>query len=244
MINILIPMAGGTSFFDDANYYFPKPIIEVAGIPMIERVVENLSTIKEQKRFIFVVREIDCIKFHLDKALRLLPEEEIVVIKTERDTKGAACSSLLAMDYINNNEPLIISNGDQIIDINFNSVLNKFYKNHIDAGCIHFDSIHPRWSYISIKKTQIVEAAEKEPISKNAIAGFYFFNQGSHFVEAAKKMIVNDAHVNGQFFIAPVFNELILMGKKLTSEKISTSQYHTFYSPQKIEEYEKFYSPK
>ena len=89
-----------------------------------------------------------------------------------------------------------------------------------------------------------MEAAEKEPISKNAIAGFYFFNQGSHFVEAAKKMIVNDAHVNGQFFIAPVFNELILMGKKLTSEKISTSQYHTFYSPQKIEEYEKFYSPK
>lgn len=239
MINILVPLAGSNNFFDDSNYHYPKPIIEVAGLPMIQRVINNLSTIALDKRFIFILRNSDCEDFFLDKTINHLTNDEIIIIKTQKETRGAACSCLLAVDYIDNKDQLIISNGDQIIDEDYNKILKNFHDFNADAGCIYFESIHPRWSYIDIQNNKIQESVEKIPISKNAIAGFYYFRNGNKFISSAKKMILKDLHVNGQFFIAPTFNEMILDDLNLFGYFINSTHYHSFYSPQKIEEYEK-----
>ena len=86
---------------------------------------------------------------------------------------------------------------------------------------------------------EISETAEKRPISKNAIAGFYYFKKGSDFVEAAMKMIEKDANINEFYYIAPSLNEMILKGKKLSAYPVGNDKYHTFYTPHKVEEYEK-----
>lgn len=237
MINILIPLAGSNQFFSDVEYPFPKPLIEINGLSMIEHVINNFSSITCKKRFIFIVNGSDCKKYHLHNTLNLLCENACKIIKVNNETKGAACSALMAIEYINNDYPLIISNADQIIDADFNQVLDNFES--YDAGVITFESVHPRWSYIR-KNTQgdIVETSEKNPISKDAIAGFYYFAQGKEFCDAAMSSIAKDASVNGLYFVAPVFNELVLQNKKLTSYALSNNFYHTFYTPNKIKEYE------
>jgi NDP-sugar pyrophosphorylase family protein len=238
MLNILIPLGSHTNFSESEEYPYPKPLVEISGKPMIQKVIENLSKIKGEKRFIFILREDDCRRFHLDTTVRLLAGKDAIVIKLQSETKGAVCSALLAVDYICNTSTLIIANGDQLFEIDLNECLSLFRSNKADAGCLCIDSVHPRWSYVRLDGDSIVEAAEKRPISRHAITGFYYFSHGKIFVEAAKSSIRKDVNLNGIYYIAPVLNELVLKNYKLKAITISKSDYHAFYSTQKIEEYE------
>jgi len=242
MINILIPLAGTSRIFE--NQFFPKPLFEINNTLMIEYPITSLKTIEQEIRFIFILRDEDCLKFHLDKTLKLLTNDNTIIIKQKADTKGAICSCLLAIDHIDNEDTLIISNGDQYIDVDYNSVLQSFAQHNTDGGVICFDSVHPQWSYAKLDDdNNIIETAEKNPISRNAIAGFYYFKKGQDFIRAAKKSIEKNAHVDGIFYIAPTYNELILEGKTLKAFPIKTEQYFSFYSFSKIREFEKHNVP-
>ncbi len=240
MINILMLMAGKSSFFPADEYQFSKPLIEINGKSMIGLAIKNLNNIKEEKKFVYVVQTSDCDKYHIDAVLSLLTESDEKIVKINGETKGAACSALMAIEHINNDEKLIISNYDQIIEEDLNTVLEHFEKRDVDAGVVCIETVHPRWSYVSIDGAgKIIAAVEKRPISKNAIAGFYYFKKGSDFVKAAMESIKKEASVEGKYYIAPTLNEMILENKNLEMYKINNDKYHTFYSPQKIHEYEK-----
>ncbi len=235
MINVLIPFGGKSVFFKDS--YFPKPMIEINGKTMLEHVIENYASIQE-KRYIFIFNKEDCSRFHIDNAAKILTNDTSEVIVLNGETKGALCTCLMAIDYINTDVPLIIANYDQVIDSNINSVISKFEKNSADCGVITFESIHPRWSYIRISNDEVVEVTEKKPISKHAIAGFYWYNKGTDFVESAKNTILKDNELEGKFYISTSINEMILKNKKVVYHEIGRREYHSFYSPDKIKEFE------
>jgi NDP-sugar pyrophosphorylase family protein len=240
MLNILLLLAGQSSFFNKEDFFFPKPLIEINGKSMIQHVIENLNSIQGEKRFICVVNEEDCRKHHLDNVLKIVTEGRAEIIRVEGKSKGAACSALMAIEYINSNEPLLIANSDQFINYNLDDIVNYFEENQADAGVLCFETIHPRWSYVRFNEHhRIVEAAEKNPISKHAIAGFYYFAHGSDFVSGAMKSIQKESDVNGIYYVSTVLNELVLAQKKLIAFHLDSDRYHTFYSPQKIEEYQK-----
>lgn len=241
MINILIPLAGKNQFFSENEYPFPKPLIEFHGKTMIEYIINNFSSIQKEKQFIFIINEEDCKKYHLDNVLNILTNHTCKIIKLTNDTKGAACSAMMAIEYIDNDTPLIISNADQLFDIDLQEAIISF-KNS-DAGVVTFESIHPRWSYVRLNsKNEVTETAEKRPISKNAIAGFYYFQKGKYFISSASKMIKKDANINGLYYVSPTLNEMVLESKTITIFQIENDKYHTFYTPQKIKEYERFRS--
>ncbi len=242
MLNILIPLGGKSQFFGDSSYQFSKHLAEVRGKPMIQLVLEPFLAIPEPKKFIFVIDPEDSAKFHLGNILRLATDGNCQILVLHNHTQGAACSCLLAMDHINNEDELIIANGDQILDEPIKTVLDSFRARSLDCGVISFESLHPKWSYVRLDEQQrIVETAEKRPISKNAIAGFYYFKRGSSFVKAAMKSIEKDANVNGAYYVAPVINELVLENLNLGVYPIATSKYHSFYSPEKIKQYESLF---
>lgn len=241
MINILIPLAGKNQFFPEAEYPFPKPLIEFNGKTMIEHIINNFSSIQKEKQFIFIVNSEDCKKYHLDNILNILTNNTCKIIKLDNETKGAACSAMMAVEHINNDTPLIISNADQLFDVCLDKVINSFEAS--DAGVVTFESIHPRWSYVRLDdENKVTETAEKRPISKNAIAGFYYFQKGSDFINSSSKMIKKDANVNGLYYISSTLNEMVLENKNITIFQIENSKYHTFYTPQKIKEYERLMS--
>jgi len=238
MINILIPLAGSNQFFNETEYPYPKPLSEINNTTMIEHVINNFNTIKEEKQFIFILNSEDCKKYHLDNVLQLLTNDKCKIIKLDSQTKGAACSAMMAIEYINNDIPLIIANADQLFDDNLEEIISKF--NDVDGGVITFNSIHPRWSYARVDENNyIVETAEKRPLSKHAIAGLFYFKNGIDFINSAMNMIKKDANINGLYYMSPTFNEMVLQNKKLIIQEISNDKYHTFYTPQKIQEYER-----
>lgn len=240
MLNILIPMMG-VSFFEGGEYQYPKPLIEVDGRPLIEHVITCLQSIKREKRFIFIINSADAQKYHLDSVLQLITPEKSIVLQIARETKGAACSALMAIEHINNNDPLIISNSDHVFDSDLNTAISDFDKQDADAGLICFDSVHPKWSFARLdERLNVIETAEKRPLSRNAIAGFYYFKNGTDFVGAAMRTIEKDANLDGNYYIAPTLNELVLQNKKIRMHSISSASYKSFYSPHKIREYEDF----
>lgn len=234
MINILLPAMGTSTFYKDS--FFPKPLYEINGKTMLELVVDNYKELNP-KQYIFVFSDEDCMRFHLDSSAKLLsPASKVIRLKNQ--TAGALCTCLMSIEYIDEDEALIIANSDQIINVNYKEVIESFKKNDDDAGIICFSNIHPRWSYARIAGDEVIEVAEKRPLSKNAIAGFYYFRKGKDFIEAAKKAIMKQNNLDGKYYISAAINELILMGKKIGYFNIEKEQYKSFYSPAKVKEYE------
>lgn len=234
MINVLLPSMGNSSFFKDS--YFPKPLYEINGKTMIELVVDNFARLNIDN-LIFVFLEEDCLRFHIDDSVKILSPKS-KVIKLKNQTAGALCTCLMAIEYINNESPLIIANSDQIIDVNYSDVVECFENTKAEAGVITFPNIHPRWSYVRKKNGEVVEVAEKRPLSRDAIAGFYYYKRGSDFIKAAQEAVLKQNCLDGMYYISASINEIILMGKKVGYYDIDKENYKSFYSPQKIKEYE------
>jgi HAD superfamily hydrolase (TIGR01509 family) len=211
-MNVLIPMAGNGSRFAQAGYTFPKPLIEVHGKPMIQVVVENIAV---DANFIFVVQKSHREKYNLDSMLSLIcPGCKIVEV--DGVTEGAACTVLLAKQFIDNDEPLVIANSDQFIEWNSLEFFYKMNEQNLDAGIVSFKATHPKWSYAKVDDSGFVtEVAEKNPISDIATVGVYYWKQGRDFVKYAESMISKDIRVNNEFYVCPVFNEAILDGLKI-----------------------------
>jgi len=211
-LNVLIPMAGGGSRFQAQGYTFPKPLIDVKGKPMIQVVVDNLNI---EANFIFIVQKAHYEKYNLKYLLNLVaPNCEI--IQVDGLTEGAACTTLLAKDLINNNNPLLLANSDQFVEWNSNEVLYAFINSNVDAGIVTFESLHPKWSYVKLGEDGYAEeVAEKKPISKHATAGIYFWKIGADYIKYAEQMIKKEIRVNNEFYVCPVFNEAIEDKKKI-----------------------------
>jgi CTP:molybdopterin cytidylyltransferase MocA len=239
MLTIAVPMAGSSAFFPPSEHRFPKVFHEIHGRPMIEVVLEKLMTIRSPKRFVFVVNDQDVKKFRLDNVLRMLSDGNCEIVLQKAQTKGAVCSLLLGVAHLNNDGPLVICNADQVIGHDLNRIVDFFDPRERDGGVVCFDSVHPQWSYARVVgESTLAETAEKEPISRNAIAGMYFFGRGRDFVEAAMRSIVKDRSHDGLYFTSAVLNEMILDNKKLGVYRIPSDEYHSFYSPERIRDYE------
>lgn len=238
MLKIVIPLAGSSELFSNAGYIYPKPLIDVNGIPMIQLLIETIGELPPSFQFVFIIKADDALKYHLDNTLKLLAPN-CNIIKLKKDTQGGLCSVLMAIDHISPDDSLIILNGDQIIDNDFNTILNYWQENKTDAGVVTFKSVHPRWSYVRIEDGQIMESAEKRPISHHAIAGYYYFANAGLFFECAYQSIKNGVKFEVNYYISPVINEYILQNKKVLNYQIENNQYHSFYSPQMLNEFEK-----
>ena len=211
-MNVLIPMAGAGSRFQRAGYTFPKPLIEVRGKPMIQLVVENLNI---DARHIFVVQKSHYEQYNLKHLLKLIsPGCEIVQV--DGMTEGAACTTLLAKEFINNDEPLIFANSDQFLDWDSNEFMYSMEADQIDGGMLTFKATHPKWSFAKLDDHGYVsEVAEKKPISDIATAGIYYWKHGKDYVKYAEQMIENNVRFNNEFYVCPVFNEAIADGMKI-----------------------------
>jgi HAD superfamily hydrolase (TIGR01509 family) len=210
-LNILIPMAGAGSRFEQAGYTFPKPLIEVNGKPMIQVVVENLNI---DANYIYVVQKSHREKYNLDTMLNLITPG-CKIVEVDGLTEGAACTALLAKDFINNS-PLFFANSDQFVEWDSNEFMYKMQESDCDGGIVTFKATHPKWSFARVDENGFVtEVAEKNPISDNATVGYYYWKHGSDFVKFAEQMIERNIRVNNEFYVCPVFNQAIEDCKKI-----------------------------
>ena len=233
-LHIVIPMAGYGARFSTSGYEIPKPLLEVSpGVYMIDWVIRYL-TVKEPHQFIFVCREDHVSSFDLHRffAQRV---KNFKIVTTKRVTRGPACTALLARPYIQDRQELLVAYCDDYLDIHIPSELKKWRSRRADGGALIFPSSSPSLSYAMCNRSgEVLRTAEKKVISRWATAGLYYFREGKIFVRCAQKMIKRKALAKGEFFVCPVFNELIAAKKRVFATKIPTSAYHPMGTPKTL----------
>lgn len=219
MLTIVIPMAGRGSRFTVAGYPLPKPLISVGGPTMIEVVIENLRPRREH-RFVFL-----CLQEHLD----MYPLEALLrkrcaaceIVPVPAVTQGAACTVLMAKGHIDNDDGLMIANSDQWVDCSIDDYLDTMERDGSDGLIMTMTATDPKWSFLRADEAGwVTEVAEKQPISREATVGIYNFRRGCDFVAAAECMIESGTRSNGEFYVAPVYNQLIAFGRRISHRNV------------------------
>ncbi|MDF2870903.1 MAG: nucleotidyl transferase [Anaerocolumna sp.] len=213
MLNIVVPMAGRGSRFAEVGYELPKPLIYIHKNHMIEYVTKNISPNTEH-RFIYLCLEEHLKKYDIESILHKISSDSIVV-PVNQVTEGAACTVLLAEKYIDNKDALMIANSDQYVDININKYIESIEEN--DGLIMTMTADDPKWSFIKYNEKKLVTMVrEKVVISDEATVGIYNFKHGADFVKYAYRMIEKNIRVNNEFYVAPVYNEMIEDTKKIS----------------------------
>lgn len=234
MINIVIPMAGAGSRFAQAGYEKPKPFIDVAGKPMIVRVLENLTY--PDARYILIAR-----KEHMEAETALVRQIEgefnATFIPIEKLTEGTACTVLYARRYINNDDPLLIANSDQIVDMRIADFIDDCHRRHLDGSILTFidKQRDPKWSFARLNEKQLVaEVQEKKAISEYATVGIYFYSHGRDFVDAAIDMFIERDRVNNEYYTCPTYNYAIKSGRQIGIYNILINEMHGIGTPEDL----------
>lgn len=239
MLNIIIPMAGRGSRFAEAGYAFPKPLIDVNGRTMIQIVINNLKPKNTPHRFIFICQREHYQKYDLSNIFKnAVGGDNFEVVQINGITAGAACTVLTAKQYIDNEDDILIANSDQYIDFNIDAFIVRARKAGKHGRIQTFEASHPKWSYARTDKNgKVLEVAEKKLISNKATTGLYYFKHGKDFVRGTENMIRKNCKHNGEFYVCPVYNELIIEGADIAIDDITIEQMHGLGTPEDLNKF-------
>ncbi len=241
-VNIVIPMAGRGKRFLDQGYTTPKPLLEIDGKTMVEHVISNLNF--SGAHFIFLILREHASSHGLDKLLlKVAPGSDIVYVDSVTD--GAACTVLLAKNLIDNDTPLVIKDCDQILDWVPSHFFAFMERNKADGGIMTILTNDKGFSFVEPHSKlgnmfYVNRTAEKVAISNIGATGLYYFTKGSYFVKFANQMIGKNIRTNNEFYICPVYNEIIESRLNILSYPIA--QMLSLGTPEDFERNKKYVS--
>lgn len=223
-------MAGEGRRFAEAGYDQPKPLIDVAGKPMIERVV-------------------DCLNPHSfgDVYFTLLDRA------TVGETQGAVDTLLHAEEMIEPG-PVLVANCDQWIAPGVIDGFLGVVANVDDASVMTFNSTNPHHSYVKTRDGLVTEVIEKQVISDQAILGVYYFADSEVLFDYCRKVIANNlrhgthrevqprdpsgtryVRRGGEFYISAVLNEFVKDGGELTAFEVDVHDKAMLGTPEELQ---------
>lgn len=233
-MNLVIAMAGRGARFRDAGWTVPKPLIDVVGEPMYSWALKGLPLDLATRVILIVSAELERdTRFRADLVERYghLPLE---VLSTPAVTEGQACTVLLARDLINDSTPLLVYNSDTY---QRSSMLRELICDpEIDGALSVFKASGDRWSFVRAdERGRALETAEKNRISEWASTGLYYFARGRDFITNANEMIAARERVNGEFYVAPIYNRLIKSGANIRLDIVD--EVHVFGTPEDLKHF-------
>lgn len=240
-MQIIIPMAGRGQRFAEVGFKEPKPLIPLNGVPMIRRVLDSLNA-PQGSEFTFVTRRYDNEDHNwaLNKALKdFVLEKDFIghTVTIDYVTEGAACTCLLAKEYLDQSEPLCIFDCDLIYHWG-DQWWNFTRDDSIDGGTACFKDDNPACSFlVEDHRGRVVRTAEKQVISNNRMVGSHYWALGADFVAAAEYNIKNNLRTNNEFYISPTWNYLIDVGRIIKPFHSLREMYSPVGTPKDLEAY-------
>ena len=193
MLNIVIPMAGRGSRFAKAGYVMPKPLIPIHDHPMIEYVIRSVTP-DCPHRFIFLCLKEHMERYDLERRLQSFAPG-CIVVPIDQVTEGAACTVLLAERWIDSDDPMMIANSDQYVDIDINAYLAAM--GEADGLIMTLFANDTKWSFIrgnvthgDVKTTVVPGSDPEETVSTWEVS------LGSIAVSFDRRLYVNEKDKN------------------------------------------------
>jgi NDP-sugar pyrophosphorylase family protein len=236
----VIPMAGRGQRFVDEGYHDPKPLIDVAGAPMLERVIECLPAPSER----VLVAQRDHIRHPKFVALeKKLTSTRIVPL--DAMTEGQACTALLGVEApIDLEAPVLFASCDAGYTYDVDAYAAREAANDADLiaftarghlpaiwrpvmyGWVHVDGTNIR--AVAVKRLVEGIAAEAQEV----ITGTFWFRSAKLFVEETQSMMRDDDRVNGEFYIDTIVRRMVARGARV--EAFTVDKYVPWGTPAEL----------
>ena len=243
-MKVIIPMAGLGQRFVDAGYTEPKPFIEVAGEKIIDRIVNMFD---KDDEMIFICNERHLKTDDTESYLQGI-KRGCTLLSVPQHTKGPVFTVIPYLDYVHDDEEVIVCYCDNPYLWNYNHFRTYVEKNNVDGCILTHSGFHPHRlssTYMAYCKTEgdlLVEIKEKEPYTDNhmgehASTGTYYFRKGSYIKKYFQDAINNEVkHTNGEYYVTLVYNLLVADG--LDVRVYDTDYVTVFGTPEEVENYE------
>ncbi len=212
-MNFIIPMAGKGQRFWDAGYTQPKMLIETKGKTLLEWSVDSLP-LELCTNLVFILLE-EHKQYDIENLVMLkYSVHNPKFVYLSEVTRGQAETVLLSKSSWDMGVALLIYN----IDTAFTSkgLLDNLLKKNVDGilGAFIDETESIKYSYARVnERGRVVEVVEKDKISNNALTGLYHFSNPQDFISIVERNIVENNLVKGEFYVAPIYNQLLSEGK-------------------------------
>lgn len=218
----IMPVAGLGSRFATAGITKPKPLIAVGEKPMVRWAADSIPFVDDDE-FVFVVREAHVDQYGIDEKLREIFSPDVDIVVIDYLTEGPACTARLAEEYVSDDEPVIVTDSDHYFHNPEYVELLTDPQDDVHGAIPVFEATDEGLSYSAVgDEKMITEVAEKRRISQYANIGAYYFQSFGDFTWALDRAREEQRTVNDEYYVAPLYNELIDRGDRILASKCET----------------------
>lgn len=217
-MKIIIPMAGRGSRLRPHTLTVPKPLIPIAGKPIVHRLAEDITRLSDEK-----IEEIAFITGDFGSEV----EDKLIEIAEELGAKGSvyhqdkplgtAHAIYQAADSISG--PVIIAFADTLFKADFKLDTNS-------DGVVWVKSVDDPTAFgvVELDQKNVISSFHEKPkeyISDLAIIGIYYFKDGDKLKAEIKDLLSSDSNrEGGEFQLTTVLERLKTQGLKFTTGKV------------------------
>ena len=220
-MKIIVPMAGIGSRLRPHTLTVPKPLTVIAGKPIVQRLVEDIASVIDEK--------IDEIAFVIGSVAKGFPsdtEEKLLKIAKELGAKGAvyiqdealgtAHAIYMAKESLSG--PCVVAYADTLFKADFTLDVNA-------DGAIWVSKVDnpSAFGVVKVQDGFITDFIEKPKdfVSDLAIIGIYYFKSGEKLLEEIQYLIDNDLKENNEYQLTNVLESLKQQGAKFIPGTVS-----------------------
>lgn len=236
-IDVVITMGGLGSRFRKAGYTVPKYMIEAKGKTLFEWSLISLEGYTDRvDKYVFLAMEdetVDVEGFVRGKCAELgITNYELILL--DHLTDGQATTALLANKYWDPKHALLVYNIDTYVEageMNWQELKGDGF-----IPCFQADGDH--WSFVRLDDAgRVVEIKEKQRISPYCTLGAYYFKTCELYETLYHEYydVPRDDLVNGEKYIAPLYDYLLSKGGDIYISDIAPERVHVLGTPEELE---------
>jgi glucose-1-phosphate thymidylyltransferase len=218
-VKAIIPVAGKGTTLRPHTHTHPKPLIPVAGKPILGHIIETLMAAGVHD-FVFVLGYLgDKIRDYVEEHSRQWPASFQYHFVSQSPRLGLAHAISLCRGSVSETEPALIHLGDTILETDFQRVL------HLSGNVLGVQAVENPWDYgvaMLNEHRTIVQVVEKPVIPKSnlAIVGLYKFEHMGPVLDACDELIRRDQRTQGEFHLADALQIMLEAGHHLVAHTI------------------------
>lgn len=234
-IDVVITMGGLGSRFRKMGYNVPKYMIEAKGKSLFEWSLLSLEGYKKDvNQYIFIAlkdRQVDVEKFVCEQCKKMKISNYHLIL-LEKLTDGQATTAYLAKKYWDSSNALLIYNIDTYVESG--EMHSEELKGDGYIPCFQAEGNH--WSFVRLdEKQKVVEIKEKQRISQYCTLGAYYFSTCELYQQLYEEYYNGvDNLVNGEKYVAPLYDYLLKKGGEIYISDINPSKVHVLGTPEEL----------
>lgn len=218
-VQLVIPMAGLGTRFQQAGYPLPKPLLPVGDMAMFELVIANLMDPSISTVTLIAQREWNLAE-RVESVSREL-QTTVNLIEIDYLTDGPASTVELAAPWLDPSRPVVTANSDQYVDADLTAFYRAVQDPSLAGVILAMGDSSPKWSYVRTDSQSFaLEIKEKEVISPLATVGIYGWRSAAEMLDTFAEMRMRDDRVRGELYVGPAYNYVIRRGERVLVEDL------------------------